>query len=243
VKRKHRHELKQNDFLVWLEQTVEWFRENQKNLMTTATVVLAAAVVFGGIYYYRTNRMISAQAGLNEALELFRASVQESSVVQATAGPGFKSEEERFRGALAAFQKVIEDYSGTGEGRQARYYAALCHKGLGELAEAQMLLEEATGGNDRDLTHYLAYQVLAVVKAETDDLEGAAEIYRTMVEDPNTPLPKDQLLFNLANMKEQAGSLEEAKLNYQRVLDEYPDSSLRSEVEQRNELIEYRLKS
>ena len=88
MKRKHRHELKQNDFLVWLEQTVEWFRENQKNLLTTATVVLAAAVVFGGIYTYRSNRMISAQAGLNEALELFRASVQESSVVQATAGPG-----------------------------------------------------------------------------------------------------------------------------------------------------------
>lgn len=243
MKRKHRHELKQNDFLVWLEQMMEWFRENQKNLVTSATVVLAAAVVFGGIYYYRTSRMSSAQAGLTEALDLFHASVQESSVVQTTSGPGFNSEEERFRGALAAFQEVIEDYSGMEQGRQARYYAALCHKGLGELGAAQMLLEEVIGGDQRDLTHYLASQVLAVVKAEDGDLEGAAEIYRIMVEDPNTPLPKDQLLFNLANMKEQAGSLEEAQLNYQRVLDEYPNSYLRSEVEQRNELIEYRLKS
>ena len=78
---------------------------------------------------------------------------------------------------------------------------------------------------------------------DSGDLEGAAEIYRLLVDDPNTPLPKDQLLFNLANVKEQAGSLEEAQLNYQRVLDEFPDSFLRSEVEQRNELIEYRLKS
>jgi hypothetical protein len=44
-------------------------------------------------------------------------------------------------------------------------------------------------------------------------------------------------------VKEQAGSLEEAQLNYQRLLEEYPDSYLRSEVEQRNELIVHRLKS
>jgi tetratricopeptide (TPR) repeat protein len=104
-------------------------------------------------------------------------------------------------------------------------------------------LEEVTGGDHGDLTHYLAYQVLAVVKAENGDLEGAAGIYRLMVADPDTPLPKDQLLFNLANVKEQAGSLEEAQLNYQRLLEEYPDSYLRSEVEQRNALIVYRLKS
>jgi hypothetical protein len=197
VKRKHRHELKQNDFLVWLEQTVGWFQENRKNLITAATVILAAAVAFGGIHYYRDSRSSSAQAGLNEALELFHASVQESSVVQATSGPDFKSDEERFRGARAAFEKVIEDYSGMKQGRQARYYAALCHKGLGELDDAQKLLEEVTGGDHGDLTHYLAYQVLAVVKAENGDLEGAAGIYHLMVADPDTPLPKDQLLFNL----------------------------------------------
>jgi tetratricopeptide (TPR) repeat protein len=243
VKRKHRHELKQNDFLVWLEQTTEWFQENKKNLVTTASVVLAAALVVGGIYTYRTNRASAAQNDLDEGLELYHASVQESSVVQSASGPDFKSDEERYRGALAAFQKVIEDYSGTDQGRQARYYAALCHKGLGELDEAEQLLEEVTRGGKGSLVYYLASEVLAVVKVDKGDLDGAAEIYRLLVDDPDTPLPKDQLLFNLAKVEEQAGSLEEAQLNYQRVLDEYPDSFLRSEVEQRNELIEYRLKS
>jgi tetratricopeptide (TPR) repeat protein len=248
VKRKHRHELKQNDFLVWLEQAMEWLEENKKNLVTAGVVVVTAAVLFGGINYYRSSRAGSAQTLLNDALEIFHtpvqdASARESSAVQPSPDQDFETNEERFRAALAAFEKVIEDYSGTDQGRQARYYAALCHKGVEELDKASALLEEVTGHRDKDLLYYLASQVIAVVKAEKGDLDGAAETYRVMVEDPDTPLPKDQLLYNLARLKEQAGNLEEARLNYQRVLDEYPDSSLRTEVTQRNDLIEYRLQS
>jgi tetratricopeptide (TPR) repeat protein len=248
LKRKHRHELKQNDFLVWLEQVLEWLEENKKNLITAGVVVVAASVLIVGINYYRNSRMSSAQTLLNEALEIFHtpvqdASARESSAVQPAQDQDFKNNEERFREALTAFEKVIEEYSGTEQGRQARYYAALCHKGVGELDDATGLLEEVTGDRDRDLLYYLASQVTAVVKAERGDLDGAAEVYRLMVEDPNTPLPKDQLLYNLARLKEQAGNLEEAHLNYQRLLDEYPDSSLRTEVTQRNDLIEYRLQS
>jgi tetratricopeptide (TPR) repeat protein len=240
VKRKHRHELKQNEFLVWIDQAVVWYSENKRHIVTGASVVLAGVLVVSGVTYYRGSRQEAAQNSLNEALKLYHTEVREDSAVQAVSGPEFKSHEDRYRQSLAAFETVMEDYSGLDQGRQARYYAALCQKGLERYNEAQQLLDDVTGSR-RDLLYYLASRVKAVVKMDRGDFEGAAEIYRLLVDDPNTPLPKDHLLFDLARSKEQAGNLEEAQLNYQRVLEEFPDSTLRSEATQRNELIEYRL--
>ncbi len=242
MKRKHRHELKQNDFLVWMEQTVEWLKVNKRHLLTGLSVGVAAAILLGGIYLYVGQRESAAQSLLNEALELYHARIQESAVVQSSTGEEFKSTEERYQKSLEAFENVIEQYSSTKQGRQARYYAALCQMGLEQFEDAEKLLTEVTGGN-RDLLHYLGSKALATVKTEAGDYSAAAEVYRRLVEDANNPLPKDLLLFNLAKVNEQAGNLEEALKEYGRLLEEYPNSLLKSEALLRNEDLEYRLES
>ncbi len=244
MKRKHRHELKQNEFLVWLDNTVMWISKNQRNLMIGIAVALVIGLIMGGINLYQKNRNREAQTLLSEALDLFHARIthEEGSAVQAVEGPEYTSSAERYRGSLAAFQKVIDQYSSSDQGRQARYYAAICQSGLGKHQEAEGLLEEVAGGR-RDLMYYLASRTLATVKSERGDYAGAIETYRLMIEDPNNPLPKDQLLFNLAQTNELAGNLEEAGKNYQRVLEEYPESVLRGEVLQRSGAVEYRLES
>jgi tetratricopeptide (TPR) repeat protein len=83
--------------------------------------------------------------------------------------------------------------------------------------------------------------VLAVAKTERGDYEGAVDIYRRMVEDTDNPLPKDGILYEMARVHEQAGELEEADRNYQRLLEEFPDSQWAGDVRQRDDLIEYRL--
>lgn len=241
MKRSHRHELKQNEFLVWLDQAALWISENQRHLMTAAGVIVAAAVLLSGISYFTSSRQQAAQELLDEALKIYHARIQESSVVKSAEGPEFASVDERYREALPSFENVIEKYSGAEQGRQARYYAALCHVGLGEHEQAEGLLDEVTGGRNRDILHYLASQVLAVAKTERGDYEAAVEIYRKMVEDTDNPLPKDQILYKMARVNEQAGDLEEANRNYQRLLEDFPDSQLAGDVRQRNELIEFRL--
>ncbi|MFQ5789385.1 MAG: tol-pal system YbgF family protein, partial [Acidobacteriota bacterium] len=112
--------------------------------------------------------------------------------------------------------------------------------GLTRHENAESLLEKARGGR-RDLLHYLASQALAHVKAEKGDFEGAAELYRGLIGDPKNPFPKDCLLFGLAQAQEQAGHLEEAQRSYHRFLNEYSDSQLRGQVQQRSDLLELRL--
>jgi tetratricopeptide (TPR) repeat protein len=233
--------LKQNEFLVWLDQAATWISENKRHLINAAGVVLAAGVLLAGISYFTSSRQQAAQELLDEALELYHARIQESSVVTSAEGPEFANVEDRYRESLTAFENVIEEYSGAEQGRQARYYAALCHVGLEQYEQAEGFLDEVTGGRARDILYFLASQVLAVTQTERGNYEAAVDIYRRMVEDANNPLPKDQILFKMARVNEQAGDLEEAHRNYQRLLEEFPDSQLTGDVRQRDELIEFRL--
>lgn len=242
MKRKHRHELKRNEFLVWFEETLDWFTRYKRPLLTWGGIALAAAALLGGTYYFVTHRESDADRLLVDALELYHGRIQESTVVQSASGTEFKTLEERYERSLEAFNEVFDRYPRTPPARQARYYAALCHIGLDQDQEAEKLLEDVTTGK-RDLVYYLASQALAVVKTDQGDYKAAAEIYRLMVEDPGNPLPKDLLLFHLAQVNEQAGNLEEARRDYTRVIEEYPDSLLRSQALDRNAIIEYRLDS
>ncbi len=242
MKRKERHHLKQNELLVSLGRFAGWTAENRHSLTTGGIAVLVAAVIVGGIYVYRHGRDQAADTALSEALEVYHGVVRQDSIISGPdAGPTFGSHEERYVTALEALEEVEQEYSGIKQGREARYYMALSKAGLGELEEAEALLEDVVDKRG-DLLYYLASQALATVKADRGDHAAAVELYRTLVDDAKGPLPKDQLLFRMAEQLEADGKLQEARQVYIRFLEEYPTSLLRSQAEQRSELLEFRLK-
>jgi tetratricopeptide (TPR) repeat protein len=242
LKRAERHHLKQNELLDSLGRFVTWSSENRQSLVTGGVAVVIAAVVVGGIYVYQHDRSQSADTALSEALEVYHGVVRQDSIISSPdAGPTFNSNEERLRAALEALEKVSTEYGSIRQGREARYYMALSKAGLEELEDAQALLEDVVGKRG-DLLYYLASQTLATVRAQRGDHAAAAELYRTLVDDPKGPLPKDQLLFNMAEQLERDGKLEEARQAYQRFLEEYPQSLLRREAEQRSEVLELKLR-
>ena len=241
MKRKERHHLKQNELLVSLGRFADWTAKNRHSLTTGGIAVLVAAAVVGGIYVYRHGRDQAADTALSEALEVYHGVVRQDSIISGPAGPTFGSHEERYVKALEALEEVEQEYSSIKQGREARYYMALSKAGLGELEEAEALLEDVVDTRG-DLLYYLASQTLATVKGDRGDHAAAAELYRTLVDDAKGPLPKDQLLFRMAEQLEADGKLQEARQVYMRFLEEYPTSLLRSQAEQRSELLEVRLK-
>jgi len=241
VKRKERHDLKRNELLVLFEDLAEWSSKNQQFLKSAVVIAIVAAAAIGGLYVYQHGRAQTASALLDEALKKYHGVIRESSIVAAPEeGTMFDSVADRYRASLEAFQKVAQDYGSLDQGREARYYAALCQIGLGQLDDAQALLEEVVRKRG-DLLYSLASQTLATVKAQKGDHSGAAEIYRAMVDDAQDPLPKDQLLFAMAQQLEEGDRLEEAFQAYERFLKDYPRSMLRAEAEQRSELLELQL--
>jgi len=241
VRRKERHELKRNELLIMLEQLATWSSQNRQFLKYGLVIGILVAAAAGGLYIYQHGRSQAADAQLAEAMSKYHGVIRESTIVAAPEeGTMFDSVEERYRAALESFQSVAQQYGSLVQAREARYYAALCQVGLGEIDDAQALLEEVVRKRG-DLLYSLASQTLATVKSQKGDYTGAADIYRAMIDDPQDPLPKDQLLFAMAQQLEKGDRLEEAHQAYQRFLNEYPQSLLRAEAEQRSELLELRL--
>ena len=237
MKRSERHHLKQDEFVHWLDRAIAWGMENQRNIVNATLVVVGAGLLLGGLYIYRSRQAATADALLAAALEQFHGAVVSGSGAAPGANvPTFASAEERYRTSLEAFAVVADGYGTYGAARHARYYVGLCHTGLSELDAAQESLEAVRSGN-RDLLYYLATRALASVKLENEDPAAAAELYRTLVEDTQTPLPKDYLLFELAKTEERAGNLEQAQRYYERMLEEHPASQLRGDAITRSETL------
>lgn len=238
MKRSERHHLKQDEFVHWLDHVIYWIRENQRNIVNGALVLVGAALLLGGVYVYRSREAANADALLNQALEQYHGVVTPAGGAPPAADvPTFDSSEARYRASLESFTTVADGYGTYTAGRHARYYVGLCQLGLSELDAAEESLEAVRTGN-RDLLYYLSTRALAAVKIEGDDTAGAAELYRTLVEDAQTPLPKDHLLFDLARAEERAGNVEQAQLYYERMLAEHPDSQLRGDAMTRSETLE-----
>jgi tetratricopeptide (TPR) repeat protein len=241
VKRAERHHLKQDELVQGIDRATQWTLQNQKNILNVAFVVVGAALLLGGLYVYRTRQAETAAALLTEALSQFHGAVGPSADTPANV-PTFETNEERYRTALESFQKVGDEYSSYDAGRHARYYAGLCHAGLKDFDAAAEALSELRSGK-RDLLYYLSSRALAGVKSSQKDHAAAAEIYRLLVEDPENPLAKDELLYELGRSEERAGNVAEARQYYDRLVAEHPDSQLRGDAMTRSEAIAFETRS
>ena len=242
MKRAERHHLKQDEFLAEVERVTTWVRGNQKNVVNVTLVVAAAALLLGGLYIYTGRQAESARTLLGAALDQYHGTVGARPEGADPSTPHFATADEKYRTALASFQKVTDQFSSYQAGRQARYYLGLCHVELKDFEAAERALQELRSGK-RDLLYYLGSRSLAAVKVERSDYASASEIYRTLVDDKDNPLPKDHLLFELAKVEEKAGHPDEARLYYDRMVAEHPDSQLRGDAMTRSEALALQARS
>ena len=238
MKRSERHHLKQDEFVHWLDELFGWGAEHRRNLLNGFLVVAGASLLVGGLYIYRSNQAETARVLLDQALDQYHGRVLSGTGAPPALGiPTFDSNEEKYQTALASFREVADGFGSYDAGRHARYYVGLCHIRLSDLDAATDALADVRNG-DRNLLYYLASQTLAAVTLEQGDAPGASEIYRSLIEDTSSPLPKDQLLFELARTEEIAGNREQAHQYYRRVLEEHPSSQLRGDALTRSERLE-----
>jgi len=237
VKRAERHHLKQDEFVHWLDHVLAWGMTHQKKLINGALVVVGSALLLGGIGIHRSRQSATAQVLLTEALNQYHGVVRTSD--GALPSPNvvtFATAEEKYRAALGSFEAVASEYGGYDEGRHAQYYVALCQIGLSYLEAADASLETVRSSH-RDLIWYLASRALALVRSERGNPAAAGELYRSLVEDADNPLPKDELLYALAKLEERSGNLEKARQYYDRMLSEHPTSQLSTEATNRREIL------
>ena len=237
MKRSHRRHLKQDELVHGLDSAMTWSQRHGKNILNITLVLVGAGLLLGGLAIYRSRQAQSAHTLFSVALKQYHGVVLSGTGAEPTPGVvTFNSSEERYQASLLAFQDVAENFGGYDAGRLAEYYMSICHIAVGNLDVGLNSLETVREGK-RDLLYYLASRSLAAVKIEVGDFVGASEMYRSLVDDTENPLPKDYLLFALGKNEERTGNDVQAQQYYERILAEHPTSQLRGEVTERNEAL------
>ena len=86
-------------------------------------------------------------------------------------------EQGQYEQALEGFEAVISEYGSTKAGNVAKAYAGLCHKELGNYAEAIAQLKDFSGNDNVLAPAVLAAQGDCLVNQENPDNKKAAELF------------------------------------------------------------------
>jgi tetratricopeptide (TPR) repeat protein len=226
MKSKERHQLKQNEFAETTRRTVDFVKGNQRQL-TLAIVGLAVAIAgVGGFFAYRQSRGNEAGAALGTAMATAQARISPASSLPGATQPAgtYPSETARSEAALKAFQEVIAAYPGTPAALTAKYESAGELLDLGRPAEAEKLFAEVAAANS-ELYSSVARLGVAQSKLGTGQYDDAVKLLTDLAANRDGALPIDGVLMQLGQAYVKAGKPKDARAAYQRVVDEFSDSS------------------
>jgi TolA-binding protein len=226
MKKELKKQIKEDELVSGVEHLAAWGRAHAREVKVGVVLALGVAVLVGSLAYLQSSRQAAARAALAAALEGFEAPVASELPPGAPKpqGPVFATTEEKFRKAAAAFDGIGRAYPSLREGQRAQYYAAVSRMKMGDRAEAEKQLSEVAKVREGGaLEPALARMALANLQRLSGALDKAAESYKAIADDPSFPLPRDYVLMTLALTLEDAHRLEEARVLYQRVSDEFPE--------------------
>jgi TolA-binding protein len=239
MKRELKKQIKQDEFVSWLDHTITWLRAHESEAKVTVGVVLAVAAGWLGLSTWTGSRARAAEMELAAALRTFHAPVAgQPGAEEGGHAKVFATGAERYRQAAQELAEVHRRYGSQPAGRRARYYEGLSRLELGQYDEAQKAFSEVAavqGGTD--LSPGLARLQLAGLEQRRGRVEEALKLYRQMADDASLTLPRDHVLMALSSALEEARRLPEAREVYRRLADEFPESVYASEARQKAEYL------
>lgn len=236
MKRELKKQIKQDEFVSWLDHTVAWVQAHEREVKVTGAVVLAVAIGWLGLSTYLKGRARAADEAFAAALRTFHAPLA-GEAAQAPQAKTYATAAERYRQAAQEFAEVHRKYGSQGGGRRARYYEGLSRLELGQYDEAQKALSEVASSGDDELATDLARLQLAELEKRRGRVDEALKMYRQMVDDASLDVPRDHVLMSLCSTLEDARRLPEAREAYRRLADEFPDSVYAPEARRRAEYL------
>ena len=219
-----RKEIKRDQVQEALSGVMEFLRDNLRSLVLMAGLVL---VLIGAVAAYRSyseGKEIEAREELARAIRIYSAPIGEALDPADSSNPTFDDVASRDEAARRQLEAVLEEFGGSDSAAIAKAYLGESAARSGDLDRARQLWTEflESQGN-----HMLASEVrlnlMSVERVQGRGQELVTQI-RAQLEEPETDLPKDVLLYQLALTQRELGLDSEARLTMQRLLDEHPQS-------------------
>ncbi len=226
-----RKEMKGPDwFLAKATAAASWATQNQKRIAVGLGGALAVLAVALGVSAWMADREAKAGALLYRTLEAVDGEI--SSVPLPGLGRTvFASAAERDRAIVAAADEVIRSYPSTVAARTAALAAGDAHLRLGEWDLALESYQRFLSGPAQDSLRFAALDGMAMAHEGKGELAQAAMDYERL--GTEAAAFKDQAALGRARVLARAGKADEARAILKRFPEDFKDSPLKAEAEER----------
>jgi tetratricopeptide (TPR) repeat protein len=230
-----RKEIKRDPLAENVGRSLEYVSDHLRTILLVFGGIAAVAVVAVAVATYLGERRERAQEALDHALAVYGAPVGVPEPrPEDPEAPSFTDDGARRAAARVAFEGLAESHGKAPAGRVARLFLARMEAEDGNPERALELWRRSLEAEPGDLLGIEArVNVLAALR-ERGEGEAVVGELEPLLAQPSAPLPKDLLLFELAQGYEDLGRSEEAASTYQRVVEEFPNSPYAIEARERS---------
>jgi TolA-binding protein len=243
MKSTERHKLKENEFARTVTHAREVVEARKRDIGLIATVVAVLIAVVAGYLWWQQSRNATASEGLAAAMAIHEAPV----VPIPAPAPGspapvqqpgtYPTEKAKLEASLPKFIEAADRYPSTGPGIAARYQAASILATLGRYPEAEQRYQEVVDKAGNSIYRRTARLGLADVQVAQGKYDSAINIYTEMSREPNSQIPIDSVLMQLGRAYARAGSKEEAAGAFNRIVNEFPESTYVADARRELDLV------
>ncbi|HEY5618139.1 MAG TPA: tetratricopeptide repeat protein [Vicinamibacterales bacterium] len=242
MKRKARHQLKENDLAEMIVSARAAFEANKSRLTIILLIAVVAAAVVGGVVVWRGNTDARAEQLLADAMVAFNAPVipvtadaTQPGEVPAAASIGatgsFSTVTAKLNAALPKLKTAADAYPDSSAGITARYHYAASLAAVGKNDEAIRAFDEVASRAGADsLYGRMALFGKADVQARAGQLDAAIATWTGLAASNDEALPKDAILMELGKAYQAAGKTDEARKTFNQLVDEHPTSPYSAEA-------------
>lgn len=222
-----RKELKRDDLQDAMKEARGFFERSE--LAKPVLAVLGLFVGLWALYSFQKYRAGAAEAAFSKAFDTFHAPIGEPRV---KGGLSFKTSKERYERARDEFDAIAK--SSSPAGRRARYFAAISRLELGETAAAEAELKSLAAIRDASQEPGLARLMLADLAIRSGRTQEAVASFTALLSDMGSGIPKDRLMFGLAEALEASGDKIKARDAYQDLANKFPQSAYASDARKKS---------
>lgn len=222
-----RHQLKQDRFskvaYETAEKTVHWTTEHKSTLTIAGIILIVVVAAALGSWYYYQQQDRKASVEFTQAVRTLQTPLRPAGAPEQPGFPSFTSAKERAEAAHKQFEDIAKNYPHTHASQFAQYFLGLTEQDMGNNAAAEKDLKAVADASNQDLAA-LAKFALASLYRGTNRSKEAIDLYKQLADKPTRTVGKATAQLEMAASYEAMQQPHEAKIVYEQVQKENPNS-------------------